>query len=52
VKEPSPPPVQSIQHIQQTDQYQAQIQTQVQATITQNNLQGPQGPTPGGAHWR
>jgi hypothetical protein len=52
VKEPSPPPAQSIQHIQQTDQYQAQIQTQVQATIAQNNLQGPQGPTPGGAPGR
>jgi hypothetical protein len=52
VKEPSPPPAQSIQHIQQTDQYRAQIQTQVQATIAQNNLQGPQGPTPGGAPGR
>ena len=49
VKIPSPPAAQSIQHIQQTDQYQAQLQTTIDATIVQNNLQGPQGPTPGGA---
>jgi putative chitinase len=48
VKIPSPPAAQSIQHIQQTDQFQAQLQTNINATIAQNNLQGPQGPTPGG----
>jgi hypothetical protein len=52
LKEPSPPPAQSIQHIQQTDQHQAQLQTQVQETIAQNNQQALQGPTPGSAPGR
>ncbi len=52
LKEPSPPPTQSMQHIQQADQYQAQVQTQVQATIAQNNQQALQGPTQGGAPGR
>jgi putative chitinase len=52
LKEPSPPPAQSIQHIQQTDQHQAQVQTQVQETIARNNQQALQGPTPGSAPGR
>ena len=45
VKQPSPQPAQSIQHIQQADQTQAQIQTQIQAQNAQFNQQGL---TPGG----
>lgn len=46
VKQPSPPSTQSIQQMQQTDQHEAQIQTQAQAQITQNNQQP--WPVPGG----
>lgn len=45
---PSPQPRQSIQHIQQTDQHQAQIRAQVQAQMSQTNAQGHQGPVIGG----
>ena len=48
VKEPSPPPAQTIQHIQQNEQMQAAIQTAIQAQNMQINQQQSQGPTPGG----
>jgi hypothetical protein len=48
LKAPSPEPQQSIQQIQQFDQNQAQVQTQIQAQNAQINQQGPQGPMPGG----
>lgn len=48
VKEASPQAQQSIQHIQQTDHAQAQIQTHIQAQQTQAHQQQAQGPMPGG----
>lgn len=48
VKEASPQAQQSIQHIQQTDHAQAQIQTHIQAQQTQSHQQQAQGPIPGG----
>jgi hypothetical protein len=49
VKQPSPEAAQSIQHIQQADHQQAQIQTQIQAQNAQmNQHQGSQVPTLGG----
>jgi len=43
--QPSPPPEQSIQHIQQHDQQQAQLMGQIH---TRNQAQQQQGPAPGG----
>jgi nitrogen regulatory protein PII-like uncharacterized protein len=48
VKQPSPEPAQSIQHIQQTDHQQATIQNQIQTQNAQARQQQPQGQTPGG----
>ena len=45
---PTPSIQQTMQAVQTHDQNQAQIQTTIQQQIAQNNLQGPQGPTPGG----
>ncbi len=47
IKEPSPQPAQSIQHVQQYDQHHVQINTQINAQIHAQNAQAPQGPTLG-----
>lgn len=48
VKEPSPPAMQSVQHIQQFDQQQVQLQENIRAQIAQTNAQAQPGPVLGG----
>lgn len=48
IKEPPPQAAQSIQHVQQYDQQQAQMMGQIQAQMAQTHAQGQQGPMLGG----
>ena len=48
LKEPSPPPAQSIQHIQRYDQQQAQLQAHIAAQMQPQHAMVQQGPVLGG----